>query len=68
MIVTEQEASVKWCPFARVQSFPSQYSGAYNRAANGTTTADGKATCVGSNCMAWVEAGFNKGFCGMAEK
>lgn len=52
MIVTEEQAKTKWCPFARVPFG--------NRTVNGNRGFDGhpdesKALCIGSACMAWRE-------------
>lgn len=48
-LLTEDEATTKWCPFARVMLFEPE-PGAGNHAVNRTTM---NMTCIGSACMAW---------------
>jgi hypothetical protein len=47
MILKEDLAKNKWCPFARVASS----TVAYNRTADGYTSSAAK--CVGAQCMLW---------------
>lgn len=54
MIVTEQQAQQKWCPFSRVAS---RGQGGMNRGNLNSLTEeklDNATACLGSGCMAWV--------------
>jgi hypothetical protein len=66
MLVTEQEAASKWCPFTDVQIF----SVTARVALSARNMTDG-VNCIGTRCMAWREtenaAGAKVfGFCGLA--
>lgn len=50
MILTEDEAKTKWCPFARVVRSNAGAMSAVNR--DGPKP-DPRALCIGSECMAW---------------
>jgi len=69
MLVSEEEAQRKWCPFARVsdgtQIADTQRS-TFNRHFEGQGS--GACYCIGSACMAWREVALApdeapKGFC-----
>jgi len=68
MIMTEQEAKLKWCPFARVAYERNRHNGyamtSYNRFESGAPSSS--AHCVTKDCMAWqqVSADPNTGCCG----
>jgi hypothetical protein len=47
--VTDDEARMKWCPFAKVAS---ELGGSFNRYTRGEAVG-GPANCIASDCMAW---------------
>lgn len=76
MILTEQEAVRKWCPFARTYEFPldnDKRPVSVNRTGDGVP--DMACYCIASGCMAWHwldERGYagdpakRRGYCGIA--
>lgn len=68
MLVTEEEAKTKWCPFAR-----KLLDSCNGRASYNIKDDDERIRCVASGCMAWrwnnqrtfPDTG-NKGDCGLA--
>jgi len=82
MIVTEQEAQTKWCPFSRVagmfevegENHPvygsNRFGNPFWRAPHDMKTAT---MCIGSGCMMWRQGphgegdkGSPTGYCGLA--
>jgi hypothetical protein len=64
--MTEEEATEKWCPFARVFRGGGDGSAAINRHRNGDLPAG--TNCIGHRCMAWRRGdlgGDTAGYCGM---
>lgn len=55
MLLTESEASLMWCPMARVSIGAGS---PYNRTADGKPS--GASFCISSACMMWGWAGTNK--------
>lgn len=73
MLLTEQEAREKWCPFARMYSHRGDagYSGGWNRAPaqdDPHLVAPSGCFCIASECIAWKEFSESKGYCGLAGK
>ena len=73
MIVTDQEARQKWCPFAMAAgSYEDKPAGTgittFNRSDSGH--ADKNCMCLGSDCMAWRwhDERNKTGFCGVARR
>ncbi len=73
MILIEQEARQKWCPFAMTAgSYGDELAGigitTFNRSASGRT--DRNCMCLGSDCMAWRwhDERNETGFCGIARR
>lgn len=77
-MITEAEASAKWCPFSRVMNTAGGGGGnRWDRSGAPAAGPDGS-LCLGSDCMAWRQAplivggslheiaGPRKGYCGMA--
>jgi hypothetical protein len=59
MIITEQEAKSKWCPFTfSISESRDQFSGQGIREG-------GPWCCCTSNCMAWRAAESNTGYCAL---
>lgn len=50
MLVTEEEAKARWCPFARALRSGSTGMAAANRDGEGM---DARTKCLASKCMAW---------------
>jgi hypothetical protein len=72
VILTEEEAKTKWCPFVRLISAVPESAPLDNR---GAFVTDSAPRCIGSACMAWrVHEEWRadtlkttvKGFCGLA--
>jgi len=61
MILSEQEARNKWCPFARVRS-------GVNRHYDGTIMIS--TCCIASECMAWrsTDDDIDIGYCGLIDQ
>lgn len=65
MLVTEKEASERWCPFAKTQVLQTDTDGAVHGAAVNRTFLPAPSgnmselvagtQCIGSRCMAWRE-------------
>ena len=72
MILTEQEAKEKWCPFVRAYNGVTAVNTEYtvNTSKNSTHDARNPALCrcIASACMAWRISLDSKGFCGLAGK
>ncbi len=75
-LITENEASQKWCPEARVARVVEQVDGssvvvATNRNPGSRNPFEG-ARCVGSECMHWCwtegRGPTKKGYCGLSGK
>lgn len=77
MILTEEEAKTKWCPFAHSYEVhgPMDHPVSLNR--NSTGHPDKDCLCIGVACMAWrsvlgaVQPGIaakHEGYCGIAGK
>jgi hypothetical protein len=70
--ITEQQASQRWCPFARSYGYPSDEADAsavtVNRSRKGGP--DRWCQCLASGCMAWrwdkTVLGVQSGHCGLA--
>ncbi len=70
MIVTEEAAEMKWCPFTRSGMHGTNTSAGLNRPAD---FIPGTVNCIGSACMAWRwltddENQIVGGYCGLAGK
>lgn len=73
MILKDEEARDKWCPFVRriIGDYGMNNVMRSNRADNGDPeddNDDGDAVnynCLGAGCMAWKDAGGFKGKCGL---
>lgn len=68
-VITEEEATKRWCPFVRMSNGP---DGSWNRLVNSPGDYQSY-NCLASECMAWrkVSADFDKdgnlpGYCGLA--
>jgi hypothetical protein len=57
--MTEEQATKKWCPFARAT--PPNSSAAVNRYGDRLPDAT---LCIGSRCMAW-RVTYDAGYCGL---
>lgn len=77
MILTEEEARTKWCPFFRAAIGVGPSDGVEIVSNRMRERGNGACTCIGSDCMAWrwsefpySEEGGSKirryGFCGLA--
>lgn len=71
MMLTEEEAKTRWCPFARavapvVDTSANVIGGTpANRGSGGAPDPDCR--CLASGCMAWRKpSGSQKGYCGLA--
>lgn len=68
MILTEEEALQKWCPYAKATSEGGNAHDAGNRYSsfNGSTDYPAACQCIASRCMAWQWATtkHDKGYCG----
>lgn len=62
MLLTEEQAKEKWCPFVRTVKFSPSVSGGIaimqaialgNRLAENSDELPGVTRCIGSACMAW---------------
>ncbi len=58
MILTEEDAKTKWCPFSRTMVWRNSLGGSSATAVNRWADEDGPALptaciCLGSGCMAW---------------
>lgn len=69
--MTPEEATHRWCPFARasgpiVDNSDASIVGAVsvNRSFNGAPDRD--SYCLAGRCMAWRWTGLNNGYCGLA--
>jgi hypothetical protein len=65
--LTEDEAKMKWCPFARTRDgVGNDHDLSLNRSYDGK--ADIGARCLASGCMAWrwVNEVTGRGYCGLA--
>jgi hypothetical protein len=72
MLITEQEASAKWCPMVRSLeiTWPEEQSVAKGPFNEGPRP-QGNVSCIASRCMMWRERGKNDdgepvGYCGLA--
>ena len=82
MSMTEEEATKRWCPFARVRAYEHASNGTNGPPINrqyGPSDFPPGACCIGSRCMAWRESGEVRstnpagdvvplGYCGLAKK
>jgi hypothetical protein len=78
MILTEEEAKTKWCPFARSFDVPENdesdaiaITAGTNRVRSGRP--DKWCLCIASQCMAWTWLGGTagprlRGYCGLAKQ
>lgn len=66
MILAEEEAKTKWCPFARTPNYAGTTVSAINRNLHGEPLQT--SLCIASQCMAWRWhwAATDKGYCGLA--
>jgi hypothetical protein len=66
LMLSEKEASDKWCPFVR--GHETSMSSSVNRRHSGKPST--YAMCLGSACMAWrwEDRLRDRGYCGMAGK
>jgi len=64
MLLTEEEAQQKWCPFATTSSISDNHaSGIYDTRGE----SKGFTPCIASDCMAWRwSEGMFWGYCGLA--
>lgn len=62
MMLTEKEASTRWCPFTRIGAGTVGQVVPVNRLGNGDI--DTRARCIGSRCMAWRWNGMHPTFKG----
>ena len=53
MILTEDEAKTKWCPFARESYSADHKGGVATATANRFTGLNDYSRCIASQCMAW---------------
>lgn len=71
MLITEEEAKTRWCPYSRVL-IENQGDGSYD--AGNRWQIEGpppiNSKCLGSICMAWrfEQEGSTHGYCGLAGK
>ncbi len=63
MLVSEEDAKTKWCPFARI--YPGEPGmPAANR--HNQHNDDDPANCIAARCMAWRIDSDGAGYCGLA--
>ena len=72
MIVTEDEARKKWCPFARQMSLVEDEVVGRSSSWNRTSGIQQNPKCIASECMAWTWWGIGGGsdrvgWCGLAQ-
>lgn len=72
MWVTVNEASGRWCPFARVYEGETQAVSNRSISSNGEPWVGDHHMCLADNCMAWRERVLadkpTRGYCGLAGK
>lgn len=67
MILTEQEAKLRWCPFARITEHSTDGVTSVNRWHGYSSELDpSDPPCIGSMCMAWRPYDETRGYCGLA--